>query len=427
MRPLLLLLAASLAAAPAAAATRVEKTAAKLSEELLARVPQKGASVAVMPFEDDSGRPVELGRALADAVTQDLVDSGKVTVQDRAYLSKMLGEIKLGMSGLGDPKAALQIGRFSGAKYLVVGRIEAVGDKATVEARLVVTETATLLATARRELKLDDELKALLAQPAVTDPGSKLFDSERPAFDAVFLDRPGVDGCRWIEAKADVPAGRDQDEGRAAAMALARRKAVMLLFGRDPGRAPDFEQAAFQGQLEGVLRATRPSVVTAENVTSEERSGGRERMTLETCLKPAKTAGDLRVELMLNQSRFIEGQDARALVTVNHDAHVMLFSADFSGRLWPVFPDSADADDLVRAGKPLDFPDAAQRAAGIRMTAALPPGQKTSVEMLRALAVEADPGHLLDGLKSWDAVVAALDGAGLPWADDVRVYTIYAK
>ncbi|TBR26130.1 DUF4384 domain-containing protein [bacterium] len=424
---MLALVLVGLLALPASAAPKLDKAAARVAEELLEKFTDKGANVAVLPFQDATGRPVELGRAFAEALSRELLKSGKVTVLDRGYISRMLGEMKLGMAGLTDPKTALQVGRFSGAKYQLVGSFSGAGDDVTVDAKLVVTETATLAAAARAELRLDADLRKLLEAPAATDPGTALFDEERLETDAVFLERPGKDGCRWIAARADVPAGRDVDEGRAAALALARRKASALLLGRDPGKAPDFSEAAFSGQLEDLLRATKSSRQAAESVVNEQRKGGRHLLTVEACLKPAKGGGDLRVELMLNQSRFVEGQDARAIVTVNHPARVYLFSADFSGKVWPVFPVGPASDNALAPEKPLVFPDETARGQGVRMRAQLPAGRKTSVEFLRVLAVDGEPGTLLDGRTEWAGVVAALEDAGLAWAEDARVFTVYSR
>lgn len=417
-----------LLAAPSCAADRLERLAERAAAELAAKVPEKGAAVAVMTFEDASGNPVELGRLVADAISRELLATGKVTIQDRAYLSKALGEIKLGMAGLTDPRAALQIGRFSNAKYLVVGRIEVPdGKEAALEARLVTTESATLVAASAQTLRLDERLRALYSRTAAVDSAaSAFFEDERLDDDAVFLERPGVSGCRWIRALTDVPAGKDQDTGHAAALTMARRKAVARLLGHDAVKTPDFMESAFHGRLEEVLRATRSSLVEAESVSGELRKGGRHRLTLETCMKPAR-GGDLQVELMLNQARFNEGQEARAIVTVAKPARVYLFSADFDGRAQLIWPAEGTAPPLSGPSKPLVFPDEAQQAAGIRMRAALPAGRASSIEMLRVLAVDGDADALLRAGSDWNAVVKALDGSGLPWAEDARVYTVYKR
>lgn len=424
MRFLLLLAMLSL---PASAAPKIDKAAARMAADLLANFTDKGANVAVLPFQDATGRPVELGRAFAESLSRELLKTGKVTVLDRGYISRMLSEMKLGMSGLTDPKTALQVGRFSGAKYQLVGSFAGTGDDVTVDAKLVMTETATLAAAARAELRLDADLRKLLETLAATDPGTALFDDERLETDAVYLERAGVNGCKWVAARADVPAGTDVDQGRAAALALARRKASALLLGRDPGRAPDFTEAAFSGQLEELLRATKSSRSEAENVVDEKRKGGRHLLTLEACLKPAKGGGDLRVELTLNQTRFMEGQDARALVTVNHPARVYLFSADFSGKVRQVFPEGPAIDNAGSPDKPLVFPDETARGEGVHLRAQLPAGRKTSVEFLRALAIDGEPGTLFEGRTEWASVVAALEDAGMAWAEDARVFTVYAR
>ena len=87
-------------------------------------------SVAVMSFDstgldstawwDTSFQP---GAALADLVTDQLVNKGGLTVVDRQHLGTVLQEHSLSTSGEVSPATAVQAGRLIGAKFLIVGRI----------------------------------------------------------------------------------------------------------------------------------------------------------------------------------------------------------------------------------------------------------------------------------------------------------------
>ena len=62
-------------------------------------------TVAVIEFSELSGTayvPSPKGRLLTERITTQLVSSGKVEVVERAQLDKVIGELKLGVSGMFD-------------------------------------------------------------------------------------------------------------------------------------------------------------------------------------------------------------------------------------------------------------------------------------------------------------------------------------
>jgi curli biogenesis system outer membrane secretion channel CsgG len=65
----------------------------------------------------------EPGVALADLVTDALVNTGKVSVVDRSHLDSTLSEHHLGASGEVDPTSAVSAGRLVGARYLIQGNV----------------------------------------------------------------------------------------------------------------------------------------------------------------------------------------------------------------------------------------------------------------------------------------------------------------
>jgi len=426
MRHALILSCSFLLALPAKAASRVEKTAALLAEPLFASPAQRGANVAIIPFESADGKTSELGRAFSDSLSALAITKERFTVLDRQYVGQMLKEIRLGMTGLGDPNTAARIGNFSGARYQLVGRIELIAKRRIrVSARLLETETSKLVASTAVETRLTSQMRALLEKTVAVDAVSaSLFNEEARDSDAVFLDRAGVRGCRWIEARASVPSLESVDASRAAALSVARSKAVARMQGTEIKGHPDFSDDAVSEQLEKVLRATRSSRVEAEKVVDAHKTSGRYELTLETCLKPARKGSGLSVEMMLNQNRFTPGQDARAIVTASRDARLYLFSVDFDGRAILVFPSEGAADNRVRAGVPFAYPDEALRAGGIRLVAELPKGHARSVETLRELAVERDVSYLFAGLERYADFVKAVEESGAAWDEDARVFTI---
>jgi len=89
----------------------------------------KPPSVAVLNFDSTgltswwSGYNFDPGAALADVFTDKLVNAGGYTVVDRTHLQSVLQEHSLSASGNVEPSTQAQIGRLTGANYLIVGRI----------------------------------------------------------------------------------------------------------------------------------------------------------------------------------------------------------------------------------------------------------------------------------------------------------------
>ena len=416
-------------ATPVYAMSRMDKTVLRLSKTLFASSAEKGASVAAIPFQSENGKASELGRRLADGIATRARNERRFTIVTRRFISRQLAEFRLGMTGLTDSKTAAKIGKMSGAKYLLVGRIEKKSKrKAHIFVRLVETETSVVIGEADEVTSMNREMRELLAKTVAMDAvAASLFSKKEKNSDAVFLDRPGASGCRWIESRAHVKALSSTDASHAAALALARRKAVGRLLGKEPTSLPDFSDGAMTEQLDAVLRATRSSRSEAEKITDKHKGGGRYHLTLETCLKAPAKAGAFSVEMMLNQNRFTPGQDARAIVTASKDARLYLFSVDFDGNAILVFPTDGVHDNRIRAGSPFAYPDEEHRAAGIRLVAELPKGNTQSVEMLRALAVDHDVLSLIKGLTRFSDIVKTVDENGASWDEDVRVFTIRAK
>lgn len=82
--------------------------------------------IAVVQFENNSTsrwHGPRLGRAGADELTTQLVQSGEFTVVERDRLQALMAEQKLGQSGAVDPSTAAKIGQLLGVQGIVTGSI----------------------------------------------------------------------------------------------------------------------------------------------------------------------------------------------------------------------------------------------------------------------------------------------------------------
>lgn len=424
--PLIAALLLMPASARADAIKDIDTAGSMLVRQILKGTDIKGKNVAILPFENPENVPTELGRLISEGMEDGVINSGRFTVLDRAYVTRMMNEIALSASGLTDARTAIKIGKMKAAAYLLVGRTEPIGRKRLrVKVRLLETATAKLVATAKTDMRFSRDLRTLYAQAAVLDAAAVGFFGEESSGDVVFIDRPGK-SCKWIEAKAKAPVRGDPAAARAAAIALARRKATQKLLGQTPSAEPNFSESAFRGQLEKVLRATRSSRVSEESIVDEGRQGKDYHVTIETCLRPLdRKSKGFRVELMLNQNRFFSGQEASAILTTTKNAYIYLFSVDFDQNATRVFPVEGARGHRSKAGKPFIYPSERHRKDGVTFGAELPEGAGSSIEMLRVIAVRSNVGKLLDDAKTYPEVVRKLEGSGAVWTEDVRVFTIY--
>ncbi len=102
-------------------------------------------SIAVLPFES-KGITGEIGQMdLLDKLITGFVNSKRFKVIERAQLEKILAEQKLGMSGILDASTSAEIGKGIGVDAVVLGSVTRAGNSVSIDARLIDTETATII------------------------------------------------------------------------------------------------------------------------------------------------------------------------------------------------------------------------------------------------------------------------------------------
>jgi hypothetical protein len=156
--------------------------------------------IAVAPFTASIGGQYT-GQAIESALTDALVNGGRYDVVARAQLDKVLAEQRLNNSQLVDPKAAQQVGRLVGAKFVVVGSLISVNfqpgvfskDKfeTKVQIQLVDTESGSI--------KVSDTFIGLESKLGMArDPGTnnitlaaatKCFETNLKSIAQQFVDR----------------------------------------------------------------------------------------------------------------------------------------------------------------------------------------------------------------------------------------------
>ena len=107
-------------------------------------------SVAVLPFTNITEVPEDdwIGAGIAESVATDLEQAGGVSVTAHQTVSAALDRLTAGDRSAADGRA-VEVGRLVGARWVVSGGYQRMGDRLRITARLVEVETATVVRSAR--------------------------------------------------------------------------------------------------------------------------------------------------------------------------------------------------------------------------------------------------------------------------------------
>jgi TolB-like protein len=145
----------------------------RLADALAGGIAQKDPEAryhrfAVLPFQEIGAttKEKELGTVVSAEITTLLARDHGLILVERAQLATVVDELALGQSGLVDESKSAQIGKMVGAHALVMGTVSEVGGHYDVNAKVVSTETALMLYTAKTQLPAAD-LVALSSEAVV--------------------------------------------------------------------------------------------------------------------------------------------------------------------------------------------------------------------------------------------------------------------
>ena len=126
--------------------TQLKKIADELSDKAHEYQP-----VAILDFTDINGTKTNFGKLIAE----DLITcfyKAEIIIIERNLLSEIIDEHKLNLSGFIDETTVSQIGKISGVKAIITGTITRLHKSYEVNARLISTETGTILASSSKKL-----------------------------------------------------------------------------------------------------------------------------------------------------------------------------------------------------------------------------------------------------------------------------------
>jgi TolB-like protein len=119
---------------------------------------QKIKRVAVVPFTGPRGTASYSGSIVSERLVVQILARGEIDVVERRFLEKVLEEQRLGVFGIMDPATVKTLGKVLGVDAILTGTVvELKGERVEVNARLINTETAQVLAAATAVTEKDWE------------------------------------------------------------------------------------------------------------------------------------------------------------------------------------------------------------------------------------------------------------------------------
>jgi TolB-like protein/TM2 domain-containing membrane protein YozV len=114
--------------------------------------------VAVIDFEDLTTKSEELnlGKALSEMLTTEILKSGEYEVVERSQLNGVMRELRLGLAGIIDSSTAKEVGRIIGADAIIGGSVTEIGNYFSISARVIDVETARILTAQEMEIEQDE-------------------------------------------------------------------------------------------------------------------------------------------------------------------------------------------------------------------------------------------------------------------------------
>jgi len=157
-----------------------------VSASLLPQFPQP--KIAIMPFVYLDGRKSDGGLIVSERLTTRIVKLKKFKVIERQLLEKVLTEQNLGTTGIIDVESTKKIGKILGVGAIITGTLLDVGNQMVeINARLINTETAEVIATSSVEIKkiwsdVPTSETQQLQQPTTTSPTQQPPIARQPSY-----------------------------------------------------------------------------------------------------------------------------------------------------------------------------------------------------------------------------------------------------
>ena len=134
-----------------------------------------GEKVAVLDFKSILA-PSDLGIAVAEILRTELIGVGDYTVIERGMLEEILSEQELQLTGAVDSETAVEIGKLTGAKLVVIGSIVKTGSVYTINSRFIDVETGVAKVGQNIRGQGEDQISNMVRQLALIIAGKTVTE-----------------------------------------------------------------------------------------------------------------------------------------------------------------------------------------------------------------------------------------------------------
>jgi TolB-like protein len=149
--------------------------------------------IAVVDFSDLQGNVNNFGRFLSEELITRLFQLKKFTVVERLLLERVMEENALQLTGVVDPKSAVELGKILGVKAIVSGTITDLESTMRINARLISTETGEVFAAANVTITKDETVKKLVGDVLEGKP-KPVMNKDPKATSSIPSGQPGLKG-----------------------------------------------------------------------------------------------------------------------------------------------------------------------------------------------------------------------------------------
>jgi curli biogenesis system outer membrane secretion channel CsgG len=157
----------------------------KAAEALSSSIESAGQkSVTVLDLTDLQGATTELGRFLAQELSDQLVAiTRQVAVVDRANMQFLLREKNLSAEGFVNPESSKKIGNLIGIDTVILGSITPLGQNIRMSLRAIALETGKVVASQSVSLPITGDLSALYNRGVSATPAPSGASREAQSVD----------------------------------------------------------------------------------------------------------------------------------------------------------------------------------------------------------------------------------------------------
>lgn len=132
---------------------------------------EKKQKVAILPFRELDGKPTVLGTYVSEELVTDLFMIGGLEIVERTMLDRLIGELKLGQTGVIDPDTAKRVGKVAGVDAIVTGSITDLQSYVALNCRLIDAQTGHIFGAAQTRIVKDDDVRKIMGAPLPASGG----------------------------------------------------------------------------------------------------------------------------------------------------------------------------------------------------------------------------------------------------------------